>query len=69
MDGIIDGITKHNITSETFDDYLKKLKITLDEAYSAGEQNQEFVAMMKIGESRALFAHVEAIWALMNQNK
>lgn len=69
MESIIEGIVEHNISSETFDAYLKKLKLSLDEAYSAGEQDKAYVAMMKLGEAMSYYSHIDAIWSKMTETQ
>lgn len=66
MQEIINGIIKHGITSETLGAYLEKLKTTLDDAYSAGESDNELAAMVHLGEALTLCDHVQVIWNKMN---
>lgn len=62
MDSILEEIKKNGIGSSTLDAYLVRLHAAIDDAYNAGENDQDYVAMVKIGEAKVYLDAVEAVW-------
>lgn len=67
MEGIINDIAEHGLRSTTLDDLLKKLKNTLDEAYTAAENENEYTALTKVGESKVYIESIMAIWSKLTE--
>lgn len=67
MDEIYKEITEQGISSKTLDAFLSKLGTALEEAYNAGENDQDYVAMVKIGEAKVYYDDVLAIWKKLTE--
>lgn len=62
MDSILEDIKKNGIGTPTLDAYLARLRSAINDAYNAGENDQDYVAMVKIGEAKVYLDAVEAVW-------
>ena len=69
MDSILEDIKKNGIGSSTLDAYLAKLGTAITEAYNAGENDQDYVAMVKGGEAKVYLDAIEAVWAQLTNKK
>lgn len=67
MDEIYKEITEQGISSKTLDAFLAKLGTALEEAYNAGENDQGYVAMIKIGEAKVYYDAALAIWKKLTE--
>ena len=66
---ILKELKTYGITSRTLAAYLSKLGIALEEAYNAGENDKDYVAMVKIGEAKVYFDAVRSIWDELSAEK
>lgn len=62
MDTVLEDIKKNGIGTSTLDAYLTRLHSAISDAYNAGENDQDYVAMVKIGEAKVYLDAVEAAW-------
>lgn len=69
MDGILEDIKNNGIGTSTLDAYLARLRTAVNEAYNAGENDQDYVAMVKVGEAKVYLDVVEAVWAQLTNKK
>jgi hypothetical protein len=66
---ILKELKTYGITSRTLAAYLSKLGTALEEAYNAGENDKDYVAMVKIGEAKVYFDAVRSIWDELSAEK
>ena len=69
MDDIVKELTERGLTSSILDAYLLKLREALSEAYNAAENDQDYVAMTKVGEAHAHMDMVMSVWKKLTENQ